>query len=104
MAYRRTHVGKILVPALAFLLLCGIVVAEFPELLSLADNTANDFTVRKNNTLALSVHLHFSGHIRIPDIVSKTLVLDFLFYRLSPFENAALAPSKLFILLCNLRT
>jgi hypothetical protein len=103
MAYRRTPVGKILVPALAFLLLCGIVVAEFPELLSLTDNTANDFTVRKTDALAVPVHLHISGHIRIPDIVSKTLVLDFLFSRLSPFEKAAFAPSKPFILLCDLR-
>lgn len=104
MARRRTHIGGILVPALAFLLLCGIVFAEFPELLSLTDNTANDFTIRKTDTFALPVHLYVDGHIRILDIDSKILVLNFHFSRLSPFEKTALVPTKLFILLSDLRT
>jgi hypothetical protein len=45
----RIKIGKILVPILVSLLLCGIVAAEFPELLSLTDNTANDFTIWKTN-------------------------------------------------------
>jgi len=47
----RTKIGKILLPVLATLLLIGIVSSEFPELLSLTDNTANDFAVLKVNTV-----------------------------------------------------
>ena len=49
MASAQIKIGKILVLVLVSLLLCGIVAAEFPELLSLTDNTANDFTVSKTN-------------------------------------------------------
>jgi len=45
-------------------LLCGIVSAELPELLSLTDNTSNDFTIRKANareyTPRLSTRIHES--------------------------------------------
>jgi len=43
-------------------LLCGIVSSELPELLSLTDNTSNDFTIRKASgrectpTLSASIH------------------------------------------------
>jgi len=46
-------------------LLCGIVSAELPELLSLTDNTSNDFTIRKARspepTSTLSATIHQSG-------------------------------------------
>lgn len=32
---------------IAFLLLCGLVTAEIPELISLTDNPSNDFMIRK---------------------------------------------------------
>jgi hypothetical protein len=54
MARARLKIVGLLVPALLSLLLCGIVAAEFPELLSLTDNTANDFAICK--VKPLSVH------------------------------------------------
>jgi hypothetical protein len=54
MARARLKIVGLLVPALLSLLLGGIVAAEFPELLSLTDNTANDFTICK--VKPLSVH------------------------------------------------
>lgn len=51
MARARMKIVGVLVPALFLLLMCGIVAAEFPELLSLTDNTANDFTICKVKTL-----------------------------------------------------
>lgn len=36
-----------LVPIIVGLLLCGLMAVELPELLSLTDNTSNDFTVRQ---------------------------------------------------------
>ncbi len=55
MATARIKTGKILVPVLVSLLLCAIVAAEFPELLSLTDNTANDFAIGKTNPSASPV-------------------------------------------------
>jgi hypothetical protein len=53
-----------LVPAVVCLLLCGIAAAEMPELLSLNDNTSNDFTIRKANSLVFSV-LQVAGTLRL---------------------------------------
>jgi hypothetical protein len=39
--------GRLLFSFAVCLLLCGIVFAEIPELLSLTDNVSNDFTIRK---------------------------------------------------------
>ena len=47
MPIRRHRSGRILLAAVASLLVLGIVGAELPELLSLVDNTSNDFMVRK---------------------------------------------------------
>ena len=47
MSRRRLTSARILFPVVASLLLLGIVGAELPELLSLVDNTSNDFMVRK---------------------------------------------------------
>jgi len=47
MSRRRLTSARILFPVIASLLLLGIVGAELPELLSLVDNTSNDFMVRK---------------------------------------------------------
>lgn len=68
MALARIKIGKILVPVLVSLLLCGIVAAEFPELLSLTDNTANDFALNKANAVALHAIPDASRHARMTDI------------------------------------
>jgi len=47
MSSRRLTSARILLPVVASLLILGIVGAEIPELLSLVDNTFNDFMVRK---------------------------------------------------------
>ena len=47
MSRRRLTSARILFPVIASLLLLGIVGAELPELLSLVDNTSNDFMIRK---------------------------------------------------------
>jgi hypothetical protein len=49
----RTKIRQILVSSRVALLSCGSVASEFPELLSVTDNTANDFTLRKTNTEGL---------------------------------------------------
>jgi hypothetical protein len=50
MSPKRTRIVGILARVVVFLVMFGIVGGEFPELLSLTDNTSNDFTVRKTNT------------------------------------------------------
>lgn len=91
------NIGRILVPALLSLLLCGIVAAEFPELLSLNDNTSNDFTVSKTTSMVSPLARDASQHHRVSDAQPHIAVHDPLFSRLSPFEKAELAPADVLI-------
>jgi len=50
MPSRRSNSATILIAVIVGLLLCAVVVAELPELLTLTDCTANDFAVRKTST------------------------------------------------------
>jgi hypothetical protein len=100
---KRIGIGKIFARALLFLLLCGIVAGEFPELLSLTDNTANDFTVRSAQSVVPPVRLNVTKNVRIAD-KDFALAHNLLFSRLSPFEKAELVPSDVFILYSILRT
>jgi hypothetical protein len=88
--------GRILVAALATLLLCVVVNSELPELLSLTDNTANDFTMSSAKPLVLPV-------LREATDIPKT-AKDFrnpafnpLYSQLGGFEKASLVPSVVFV-------
>src|SRR5215472_6354116 len=62
MPKHRSIFGRVVLCLLVCVLLCGIVSSELPELLSLTDNTSNDFTFRKTSgqecvsTLGAAVH------------------------------------------------
>lgn len=66
----------VLVPVLVSVLLCAIVAAEFPELLSLTDNTANDLKIWKTNPSArpieqVAVTLHMAtSHFKKPTAIA----------------------------------
>ena len=104
MSRKWTTIGKIMVPAFVVLLLCVIFTAEFPELLSLVDDTANDFTVRGPYSADLLVHLLSTSRPRITAMEFGSPAPVLLFPLLSPIEKTALASSKLFILHSVLRT
>jgi hypothetical protein len=90
----RTKIGKILLPVLASLLLIGIVSSEFPELLSLTDNTANDFAVLKVNTV-VSRTLPAAGRpFRFADIDSSHPGSTLHSSALITFEKAARIPQN----------
>jgi hypothetical protein len=93
MARGRTNIGTILVTAIVFVLLCGIVAGEFPELLSLTDNATNDFTLVRTKSAHLPALLHASSHLPAADMNCNALVPSPLFLRLSPFQEAASVPS-----------
>ena len=65
MSRRRTRIVGIVAQVIVFLVLCGIVGGEFPELLSLTDNTSNDFTVRKTNPVVSSLPRNASRYERV---------------------------------------
>jgi hypothetical protein len=100
----RITIRKMLVASLFSLLLCGVVTSEFPELLSLTDNTSNDFTLRKTNTEGLSALPDVHRPVRIAHIDSSVPAALLLHSRLIPFEKAAPILSELFILHSVLRT
>ena len=99
----RTKIRKILVTSLVLLLLCSIVASEFPELLSLTDNTSNDFTLRKINTERLGALPGAGGPVRVADLNSSALAITLVHPPLISFEKAPVA-SELFILHSVLRT
>jgi hypothetical protein len=94
---------RMLFASLATLLLCVVINSELPELLSLTDNTTNDFTMSSAKPLVLPV-LYQATDIPKRAKVFRTPPLDSLFSCLSTSEKAALVPSVLFILYSVLRT
>ena len=104
MARARLKIAGVLVPALLLLLLCGIAAAEFPELLSLTDNTANDFTICKVKTLGSHDFPEASRAGRTVDIDSSRAVSALLYSRLRPSEQGSLLAPKAIILHPVLRT
>jgi hypothetical protein len=103
-ARKGTHFGKILAPGLFVLFLCVIVLVQFPELISLNEDTTNDFIIRKVNTADSLVVPDACRHQSITDIVAESPALESLFSRLSQFETTVLVPSDLSILHSVLRT
>jgi hypothetical protein len=103
-ASKRTHLRKILAPVLFVLLVCVIVLVQFPELISLNEDTTNDFIIRKVNTADSLVVPDACRHQSITDIVAESPALESLFSRLSQFETTVLVPSDLSILHSVLRT
>jgi hypothetical protein len=104
MASKRTDIGKILATAAVVLLLCVIVLVQVPELISLNEDTTNDFIVHKANVADLLVLPDPDKYLRIADIQSESRAPESVFSRLSQFEIAALVPSELSILHSIIRT
>ena len=75
MASRRISAG-LLAPLVASLLILGIVAAELPELVSLVDDTSNDFVVRK------------ASHAECTPTVT-TPTHDLFTFEVRPFESGA---------------
>jgi len=66
MLTHRCFFGRLLFSSVVCLLLCGIVSAELPELLSLTDNTSNDFTIRKAGSQECTSTLRATIHKSVP--------------------------------------
>jgi hypothetical protein len=63
---RRSTSAKLLVAVAASVFLLGIVVTELPELLTLSDNTSNDFAMRKAGSAECASMLSTANHRAIP--------------------------------------
>lgn len=93
MARGRTNIGRILVTAIVFVLLCGIVAGEFPELFSLTDNATNDFTLVRAKSAPLPLLLQAGSHLPAADINCNALAPTSSFSRPSPLAEASSVPS-----------
>jgi hypothetical protein len=51
MFFRRSDGSRILLSLAVSLLLCAIVLAQFPELLNMTDDTTNDFTIPNSSSV-----------------------------------------------------
>jgi hypothetical protein len=100
---RRDIVVKTFVAAVVSLLLCGITAAELPELLTLTDNTSNDFTICKISSSRLS-NAQSVQNVQKAAIDLNNPSHSSLFLHLGPFVKAELIPALLFILHSILRT
>ena len=99
----RIIIVRTLGTGLVSLLLCAIVASELPELLSLTNNTANDFTMPFADSFVSPV-LHSAKNVPKPAIDFNNSTQDSLFGRMGTPEKMELAPSLLFILYSVLRT
>ena len=105
MIRKGASVGRIVAQSIVFLLLCGIVGGELPELLTLADNAANDFTICKVKTLGSHDFPEASRAARTAvDIDSSRAVSALLYSRRRPSEQGSLLASGAVILHPVLRT
>lgn len=101
MSLRSTIVRRIGV-ALVGLLLCAIFASELPELLSLTDNTSNDYAVRSADSLVSPV-LDTARRVHKPTIEFCISVRAPLPGNLGTLEETELTPAHLFILYSILR-
>jgi hypothetical protein len=101
---RRTLIGKLIVPVVVVLVLGVVVTMEFPEFLTLTDDTTNDFTIRKTVSVELLVPPLSGGHRQTSGIDLNIPEPELLSSLLIPVEKTALASSSLFILHSELRT
>jgi hypothetical protein len=95
--------AKILVPTIVGLLLCGLVASELPEILSLTDNTANDFTIRKASTPQSAPKVSAASYDSC-QLNTKGFEYSEQVDRSAIFDGVNSTSSSLFILLCALRT
>jgi hypothetical protein len=100
----RIKVRKILLVSLVSILLCSMVASEFPELLTLTNDTSNDFTVRNTSTVGLRALSEAHRPVNVVAINSSVPAAILLHSRLLAFEKTASVPSELFILHSVLRT
>jgi hypothetical protein len=104
MMRKRASIARMFAQVIVFLLLCGIVGGEFPELLALTDNTTNDFTILKMNSVISPRLRNASRHVRVAGVVEPNITAhDILSQHFHPFERAAFS-SDAFILGTVLRT
>lgn len=99
----RTTIVRTLGIALVSLLLCAVFATELPELLSLTDNAANDFTMCSVDWFVLPV-LCSAVNVRKSAVEFNISTPDSLFDRLGLPERTEMADSRLSVLYCVLRT
>ena len=104
MIRKRNSTGRFVRQLIVFLLLCGIAGGEIPELLKLTDNTANDFAVRKTDSVISPLLRGGNRHVRVADAGPSSAMRDIFFPRFDTFEEASLVSSAALILDTVLRT
>jgi hypothetical protein len=97
----RTIFGRTLGIALLSVLLCAIVASELPELLSLTDNAANDYTLRRAGS-SVSPVLDSTRKVQKPSLEFNLSTPDVFFQRVGSTDKKELALC-LFILYSALR-
>lgn len=97
MSRRRHTSARLLIAVLASLLILGIFSAELPELLSLLDNTSNDFVVRKVSRGECAPRLTMASHGSVLLVMANSggsRHADFA----AAFVGAEVISSELFVL------
>jgi hypothetical protein len=87
--------------AFVSVLMCAIFASEMPELLSLTDNVANDYTLRRADS-SVSPVLDNARKVQKPVLEFNFSTQDFIFWRVGSPEKKELALC-LFILYSALR-
>lgn len=102
MSARHSTFTLLLLSCLACWLSCVIAFGEFPELLSLTDNTSNDLTMRKASS-AEGVNVLSIAKQGAIQIFANAVVHSAELFRKSTIQDISPAPSILFIVKSVLR-
>jgi hypothetical protein len=97
----RTIFGRTLGIAIVSVLMCAIFASELPELLSLTDNVANDYSLRRADS-SISPVLDSTRKVQKPTLEFKLSTQDFFLGRVASPEKTELNLC-LFILYSELR-
>jgi hypothetical protein len=97
MTSHRSILGRLAFATIACTLICTIVSAEMPELLTLTDNTSNDYAVRKANVLGSIRALSSAKQAGACCSISVPLHSLLESWTVA-FQDASQTPSGLFIL------
>src|SRR5215467_6397723 len=100
---QRSSSATILIGALFGVLVCAVLAAEFPELITLSDNVSNDFTIRRGSPPQTATKLGAASYDASQPF-TKDLGYSDPAGLTSSFEAVKSTSSSLCILLCTLRT
>jgi hypothetical protein len=98
MVHGITNTGKVVPRVVVCLLLCGLFAGELPELLTLVDNTANDYTICSAGPASSTVSPIAKKRVQIADSNCNMRAPEFFSSLMRPLKKNVIVSSDAFVL------